>query len=61
MTKCHFYWIGNNFDKRNSKQLKGHKMEFNQFTIKSQEAVKKADTEIIEGTKSNWKMTKNHK
>ncbi|MEE0921593.1 MAG: oxaloacetate decarboxylase [Paludibacteraceae bacterium] len=25
------------------------------------EAVKKADTEIIEGTKSNWKMTKNHK
>ena len=25
------------------------------------EAVKKADTEIIEGAKSNWKMTKNHK
>jgi hypothetical protein len=25
------------------------------------EAVKKADSEIIEGTKSNWKMTKNHK
>jgi pyruvate carboxylase subunit B len=25
------------------------------------DAVKKADTEIIEGTKSNWKMTKNHK
>jgi hypothetical protein len=25
------------------------------------DAVKKADTEIVEGTKSNWKMTKNHK
>jgi pyruvate carboxylase subunit B len=25
------------------------------------EAVKKADNEIIEGAKSNWKMTKNHK
>ena len=43
MTKCHFYWIGNNFDKQNNKQLKGHKMEFNQFTIKSQEAVKNAE------------------
>ncbi len=43
VTKCHFYWIGNTFDKRKNKQQKGYKMDFNQFTIKSQEAVKKAE------------------
>lgn len=43
VTKCHFYWIGNTFDKRKNKQQKGYKMDFNQFTIKSQEAIKKAE------------------
>ena len=43
VTKCHFYRIGNTFDKRKNKQQKGYKMDFNQFTIKSQEAIKKAE------------------
>lgn len=43
MTKWHNYYFGNDFDNDKNKQQKGDTMDFNQFTIKSQEAIKNAE------------------